>query len=134
MPTVALVRRPHGSAPAGAPSRRPPPDTSCPGRCTSAQPEAVASPPAHPGALSKFPIATPCPNVTKAEVDDLVYALEILNIRCDHGRTKLTGKHGYTDVIIMSRLFRIEMPRCAQTLTHLADNELRGWRGLYQAA
>jgi hypothetical protein len=37
--------------------------------------------------------------VAKAEVDDVVDALEILYIRCDYSGAGLTGKHRDTDII-----------------------------------
>lgn len=43
--------------------------------------------------------ALPLQDVAKAEVDDVVDALEILYIRCDYSGAGLTGKHRDTDII-----------------------------------
>lgn len=64
-------------------------------------------------------------SMTKAEGNDVANALEILDIRCHHCGTDLTGEHRNTHIIVMSRLFRIELPDRAQSLTYLTDEQLR---------
>jgi len=63
--------------------------------------------------------------MAKAEGNDVVNALEIFDIRRHHCGTNLTGEHRNTHLIVMSRLFRIELPGRTQSLTYLTDEQLR---------